>query len=172
MKKLIAVFSLIFLITLTAFSQKNTFSIGGGPSVSFALGNQNHNYYYKNGFGATLQANYGVTKLGTVTGTISYLSIGAKNPPVSNTSLTQIRVGYKTGFLNSGFFAAADAGISGYKNGLNNFVVSTAIGYSIKVSSYSFIDLFPSYSIITRTPNNKMWLSANALFRFKLQKKK
>ncbi len=168
----VIVLSSMFFITTTVFSQKNTFSIGAGPTVGFALSNQNHNYYYKNAVGGTVQANYSVTKLGTITATVSYLSIGAKNQPVTKTSLTQIKAGYKTGFLNSGFFAAADAGISGYDKGLNNFVFSVAAGYSFKVSSSSYIDLFPAYSVIAGTPNNNMWLTANALFRFKLQKKK
>lgn len=172
MTKVVTVFSIMVFITLSVFSQKNTFSIAVGPSVGFAISNQSHNYYYKNAVGGIMQANYGVTKLGTITATASYLFIGAKNLPVTKTSLTQFKLGYKTGFLNSAFFVAADAGLSGYKGGLNNFVFSAAAGYSFKVSSSSYIDLFPAYSIIVGTPNNNMWLTANALFRFKLQKKK
>lgn len=172
MKKVVTVLCSMLFITTIVFSQKNTFSIGAGPTVGFALGNQNYNYYYKNAVGGTVQANYSVTKLGTITATVTYLSIGVKNQPVSKTSLAQLKVGYKTGFLNSGFFTSADAGLSGYNKGLDNFVFSVAAGYSFKLSSSSYIDLFPAYSVIAGTPNNKMWLTANALFRFKLQKKK
>ena len=172
MQKIVMLIIVFIFITSYVFSQKNAFSIAAGPSVGFAIGNQSHNYYYKNAVGGTLQANYGVTKLGTITATFTYLSIGAKNLPVTKTSLTQIKLGYKTGFLNSGFFAAADAGLSGYYKGLNDFVFSASAGYSFKVSSSSYIDMFPAYSIIAGTPNNKMWLTANALFRFNLPKKK
>lgn len=170
MKKFVIVLSSILFFTTVVFSQKNIFSIGAGPTVGFAIGNQNHNYYYKNAVGGTLQANYGVTKLGTITAAVSYLSIGAKNKPVTKTSLTQIKAGYKTGFLNSGFFVAADAGIAGYHKGLNNFVFGVAAGYSFKVSSSSYIDLFPAYSFIAG-PNNNMWLTATALFRYSFKKK-
>ncbi|MCY7290657.1 MAG: hypothetical protein LH615_00595 [Ferruginibacter sp.] len=110
--------------------------------------------------------------MGTVIGTISYQAIGAKNLPFTNSSLTQIKLGYKTGFLNSGFFAAADAGVSGYYKGLNDFVVGVAVGHSFKVSPSSYIDLFPAFSIMPDSWGNNLWLTANALFRFNLQKKK
>jgi hypothetical protein len=172
MKKFVIVLSSMLFITTIVFSQKNIFSIGIGPTVGFAVGNQSYNYYYKNAVGGTVQLNYSVTKLGTITAAASYLSIGAKNQPATKTSFAQIKAGYKTGFLNSGFFAAADAGIAGYNKGLDNFIFSVAAGYSFKLSSSSYIDLFPAYSVIADTPNNNMWLTANALFRFKLQKKK
>lgn len=172
MKKLVIILSSVCFVVYNGFSQKKIFSIGAGPSINFVISNANHNFYYKNGVGGTVQLNYGVTKLGTVTVTGSYLSIGAKNPPVTNTSITQLKAGYKTGFLNSGFFAAADAGlILNKRAGGNSYVFSASAGYSFKISSSSYIDLFPAYSIVTGS-NSNMWLTANALFRFKLPKKK
>lgn len=169
---MILVFCLLFVIAISVFSQKSTFSIGVGPSIGFALGNESYNYYYKNAVGGLVQANYGVTKLGSIIGSVSYQSIGAKNFPVKKSSLTQIKVGYKTGFLNSGFFVAADGGVAGYGGQLNKLVASTAIGYSFKLTSSATIELFPAYSFIARTPNNSMWLTANAVFLFKFPKKK
>ncbi len=171
MKKFVIGLSSILFFTTFVFSQKSIYSISAGPVVGFAIDNPNHNYYYKNAVGGIVHLNYGVTKLGTITAAVSYLSIGVKNKPVSKTSLTQIKAGYKREFLNSGFFVAADAGIAGYNKQLNNFVFGVAAGYSFKVSSSCYIDLFPAYNVIAGSPNNNMWLTANALFRYSFNKK-
>ena len=175
MKKLLAVSCIVFFISTNTFSQKHTLFVGAGPAIGFPVANSNFTYYYKNALGGTVQANYGVTKLGSISTTVSYFFIGAKNQPVTKkTSLTMIKAGYRTNFLNSGFFASADAGLAKYGSGAvgSNFVIGAAAGYSFKVSKTSYIDLYPAYNLILGTPNNKMWLTANVLFRFNVKKTK
>ncbi len=173
MKKILSGSLILTLCTIQAMGQKGIFSIGAGPVIGVPVSNSNFSYYYKKAIGPTIVANYGVTKLGSITTTVSYFFIGAKNQPVSNTSLTMIKAGYKTNFLNSGFFASGDAGLAKYGSaGSSNFVIGAAAGYSFKISKASYIDLFPAYNLIVGTPNNNMWLTANVLFRFNLKKTK
>ena len=172
MKKLLAVSFIVFFISTNTFSQKHTLFVGAGPAIGFPVANSNFTYYYKNALGGTVQVNYGVTKLGSVSTTVSYFFIGAKNQPVTKTSLTMIKAGYRTNFLNSGFFVSADAGLAKYGSvGSSNFAIGAAAGYSFKVSKTSYIDLYPAYNFI-KTPNNNMWLTANVLFRFNVKKTK
>ncbi len=172
MKKILLVSKFLLLFIFNLYSQKKSFSIGVGPSIGFAVGNESYNYFFKNAVGGAIQASYGVTKLGSIISTVSYQSIGAKNAPVTKTNFSQFKLGYKTGFLNSGFFLTADAGIAGYQKKLNKLILSTAVGYSFKISPTGNIDIFPSYSIIPVTSFNSMWLSANVLIRFNIPKKK
>lgn len=174
MKKLLTVLIIGILNFSEGLSQQGVHSLGAGPAMGFPAFNQNFSYYYKNGMGGALQANFGVTKLGSVTVHFIHLSIGDKQPPVSKTSLTFFKAGYRTHFLDSRFFVGADAGLAEYgsfnlANG--NLVLGGTIGYSFKVSKSSYIDLFPSYNQILGTGNNSMWLTANVLYRFNLTKK-
>lgn len=166
--------TLIISITIyaQAFCQKGVISIGVGPSLGFPVANSNFSYYYKNGVGGSLQANFGVSKLGSITTNITYLSIGAKNLPVTGVgSLKFVKVGYRTSFLNSKFFAGADAGIAPYGSGNSYFVIGGSVGYSFKISKKSYIDFFPTYSKIFRTPGNARWLTVNVLYRLNSKKK-
>lgn len=173
MKKIVISTVISLIVFYPAFCQKGIYSIGLGPSVGFPWFNKNFSYYYKNGIGGFLQTNFGVAKLGSVTANILLLSIGAENLPVTNNlSLTMIKVGYKTNFLNSGFFTSADAGLARYGSGSSNFVIGGIVGYSFEFSKDSYIDLFPSYSLILGTGNNNMWLTANILYRISFKKKK
>ena len=156
-----------------ADAQKGTHSVGIGPSLGIPVSNKNFSYYYKNGIGGSLQANFGLTKLGSVTANVLFVSIGAKNLPVtSKTSLTLIKVGYRTNFSDSRFFVSADGGLANYLKGSKYFVVAATVGYSFKISKGSYIDLFPSYTHILRTPSNSIWLTANVLYRFNINGKK
>ncbi len=165
--------ALISMISCSyAFCQKGVFSVGVGPAMGFPVSNKNFSYYYKNGVGGSLQANFGVSKLGSITTNILYISMGPKHFPVINKiSLTLIKVGYRTNFSDSRFFADANAGLARYGSGSSYFVIGGTVGYSFKISKRSYIDLFPSYSQIFGTGNNRMWLTINALYRFDLKKK-
>jgi hypothetical protein len=174
MKNLLTVLIIVILNFSEGLSQQGVHSLGAGPAIGFPVSNQNFTYYYKNGMGGSLQANFGVTKLGSVTVHFIHLSIGAKQPPVSKTSLTFLKAGYRTRFLNSGFFVGADAGLAEYgsfKLANSNFVLGGTVGYSFKISKGSYIDLFPSYNQILGTLSNSMWLNANVLYRINLTKK-
>lgn len=172
MKKVLITSVICIIVYSQAFCQKGVFSIGVGPTMGFPVSNKNFSYYYKNGIGGSLMANFGVSKLGSITTNILYISMGAKNPPVINKiSLTLIKVGYRTNFSDSRFFTGADAGLAKYGSGSSHFVIGGMVGYSFKISKGSYIDLFPSYSQIFGTGNNRMWLTANVLYRFDLKKK-
>lgn len=171
MKKTLFLVFIGLIFSFQVNAQKGTHSVGIGPSFGIPVSNKNFSYYYKNGIGGSFQANFGLTKLGSITANISFLSIAAKNLPVTNkSSLTLIKGGYRTNFSDSHFFIGADAGLAKYLKGSNYFVVGAAVGYSFKISKGSYIDLFPSYNYILGTGNNKMWLTTNALFRFNLKK--
>ncbi len=159
------------LICLNIFSQKGEISIGVGPSLGFPIGNKNFTYYYKTGIGGTVQANFGMTKFGSIITAVTVVSIGAKNLPVAKTSLTLIKAGYKTGFSNSSFFAATDAGLAFYGGGKKHLAIGGAIGYTFKLSKSSSIDVFPAYNVVLGTASNSMWLTANVLYRFSLKKR-
>jgi hypothetical protein len=162
----------IFFVFL-AFGQREYISIGLGPSLGIPVANKNFSYYFKNGIGGSSQANFGVSKLGSITINVLYVSIGAKRLPVTgNGSLTVIKTGYKTHFLNSRIFVGADAGIAKYGSGSSHFVIGGNAGYSFKISQKSYIDLFPSYNQIFGTGNNRMWLFTNILYRISLTKNK
>jgi len=170
MKKLLFVSFLGIFISSYTFSQKGL-SVGVGPSLGFPVSNSNFSYYFKNGVGGSLQANFGVSKLGSITANVLFISIGAKHLPVTKTSLTMIKMGYRTSFLNSNFFVGADAGLARYGSGTSHFVIGGTAGYSFKVSKASYIEVFPSYSQIVGTGNNRMWLTANFLYRVSFKKK-
>jgi len=172
LKKLLSVSFIVFFISSKAFCQKHTLFVSAGPVIGVPVSNSNFRYYFKNALGGTAQLNYGVTQLGSITTSVSYFHIGAKNQPVTKTSLTMIKAGYRTNFLKSGFFASADAGLAGYGSDISNFVIGAAAGYSFKVSKTSYIDLFPAYNLIVGTGSNNMWLTANVLYRFNLKKTK
>ena len=172
MKKILTASVISLMVCSQAFCQKGVFSIGVGPSIGFPVSNKNFSYYFKNGIGGSLQANFGVSKLGSITTNVLFVSIGAKQLPVTNkSSLTLIKTGYRTNFLNSGFFVGADAGLARYSSGSGHFVIGGTAGYSFKISKGSYIDLFPTYSQIFGTLNNNMWLTTNVLYRFNLKKK-
>ena len=171
MKKLLFISFISIFISSFTFSQKGAFFVGVGPSAGFPVSNNNFSYYYKNGFGGSLQTNFGVSKLGSVTINVLYISIGAKNPPVHKTSLRLIKIGYRTGFLNSRFFVSADEGLARYGSGTNFIVFGGTAGYSFKISKEACIDLFPSYNQIIGTGFNRMWLTANVLYCVNLKKK-
>ncbi len=171
MKKIVTSLVIVFMFCSQVFCQKEGYSVGLGPSVGFPVFNNNFSYYYKNGIGGSVLANFGVSKLGSITANILFISIGTKQLLITTkSSLTLIKVGYKTNFLKSGFFVGADAGLAKYRSGSNNFVVGGTIGYSFKVSKGSYFDLFPSYNLILGTGNNNMWLTANVLYRFNLKR--
>jgi hypothetical protein len=153
----------------TALCQKGTFFLGLGPTAGFPVSNNNFSYYYKNGIGGSLQSSFGVSKLGSITIYASYISIGAKNPPVTKTSLYFFKTGYRTNFTDSRFFVSTDAGVARY-SGSVHFVLGGLVGYSFKISNKTYIDLFPSYNQIIGTLSNSRWLTANILYRFNLRK--
>ena len=172
MKKIVATSVISLMVCTQVFCQKGGYSVGLGPSLGFPVFNNNFSYYYKNGIGGSVQANFAVSKLGSITTNVLLISIGAKNLPVTNkSSLTLIKAGYKTNFLNSGFFVGIDAGLARYGSGNSNFVIGGTVGYTFTVSKRSYIDLFPSYNRILGTGNNNMWLTANVLYRFNLKRK-
>ena len=161
------------MIHSLAFCQKGIITIGAGPVMGFPVSNKNFSYYYKNGIGGSLQANIGMTKLGSITTKVFFLSMGAKKPPVTEkTSLTIIKGGYRTNFSDSRFFVDADAGFAKYGSGNGHFVIGGTVGYSFEISKGSYIDLFPSYSQIFGTGSNRMWLTAHVLYRFSLKNKR
>lgn len=152
---------------------KRGFSIGVGPSHGLPVSNSNFSYYWKNGLGGTLQAQIGVTKLGSLVTNVSIINSAAKNLPVTNSvSLKLIKVGYRTNFSDSRFFVCADAGLAQYGSGSSHFVIGGTIGYTFKIFKGSYIDLFPTYNNIFGTGFNKQWLITNVIYRFNLNKKK
>ncbi len=171
MKKILTTTAICIIVCSQLIAQKGVFSIGVGPSMAVPVSNNNFSYYFKNGIGGSLQANFGVSKLGSITTNVLYVFIGAKNQPVTKTSLRLIKFGYRTNFLNSGFFVGTDAGLARYGSGSSHFVIGGTIGYSFKISKASYIDLFPSFSYISGTGSNRTWLTANVLYRFNLKKK-
>jgi hypothetical protein len=160
-----------FFVFYTVTSSAQKISIGAGPVLAIPVSNNNFNYYWKNGFGGNLQANFRVSKLGSLTANITYLSIRPKNLPAENTSLSFIKAGYQTYFLNSRIFAGADGGIAFYKNAPARLVLGANAGYSFKVGKRSHLDLFPSLNFLLRSPSNNVWLNANVLYRFSIGKK-
>ena len=172
MKKILFIVFISLMFFFQADAQKGTHSVGIGPSLGIPVSNKNFSYYYKNGIGGSLQANFGLTKLGSVTANVLFVSIGAKNLPItSKNSLTLIKVGYRTNFSDSRFFVSADGGLANYRKGSKYFIVAAAVGYSFKISKGSYIDLFPSYAHILKTPSNSIWLTANILYRLNIKKK-
>jgi hypothetical protein len=159
------------MLSTALFCQKGTVFLGLGPTAGFPVSNNNFSYYYKNGFGGSLQSGFGVSKLGSITIYASYISIGAKHPSVTKSSLTLTKIGYRTNFSDSRFFVSSDAGIAQYGSGSRRFVISGTAGYSFKISNKTYIDLFPSYNQIIGTLSNSRWLTANILYRFNLRKK-
>lgn len=167
---------LMFLSISNGYSQKGTVTIGAGPSAGVAAFNENFTYYYKTGFGANVQGNFGITRLGSVTTEISYLSFGAKNLPITKAiSSTVVKAGYQTYFNKSMLFTGADAGFSFYGSGIfsgrTRFVAGVRVGYSFKLSGSHYIDIIPSYNQVFSTPNNNRWFILHANVRFKLKKK-
>lgn len=170
MKKQLLLPVILILSISDTYCQKGSFFAGLGPSVGFPFSNRNFSYYYKNGIGGSVQSNIGISKLGSITVTVLYFSIGAENPPVFKTSLTLIKAGYRTNFTDSRFFMLADAGLARYGSSSSNFVIGGTVGHSFKISKKVYIDLFPSYNQIIGTLNNSRWLTANILCRFDLRK--
>lgn len=176
MKQYFSALLIVIFLTNTGRCQKGSVWLSGGPSLGFAVSNKNFSYYYKNGVGGNLQANFGVARLGSITAHLSYLSFGAKNLPVTDaSSSTLLKAGYQTYFSNSGFFVGADAGFSFYGYGIfsgrTRFVAGATVGYSFKIVKKNYIDIFPSYNQVFSTPNNNKWLMANICYRFGLTKK-
>jgi hypothetical protein len=176
-KKIVTISFINIFISSCLFSQKGLVSIGAGPAMGIPFSNKNFSYYYENGIGGSIQSNIGMTKLGSITANFLVVSIGAKRLPVTdNSSLTLLKIGYRTNFSDSRFFVSADMGLARYGSinllSNSNFVIGGILGYSFTVSKESYIDLFPSYILILGTPNNNMWLTANVLYRFNLRKKK
>lgn len=159
-----------------AVCQKGSVSIGGGPAMGFAAFNKNFTYYYKSGFGGSLQGVFGVTRLGSVTVRLSYLSFPAENLPVTQAfGTTFFKAGYQTYFHNSKIFTGADAGFAlygkGFLDGQNRFVTGVKLGYSFQPGKNIFIDIFPEYNLVFNTLNNKSWFHVNSNIRFRLPKK-
>lgn len=143
--------------------------------MSFPISNKNFSYYFKNGIGGSLQINFGVSRLGSITTNFTYFSIRSKQPGIMNMSLSFFKGGYSTNFSNSRFFLSCDAGLAmdGSKNieSSKNFIIGASTGYSFKVTNRSVIDIFPAYNQIFGGSNNNMWLTANVLYRVYLNKK-
>lgn len=164
----------------TLYGQKGINSIGVGTKMGIPFSSKNFTYYYKD-IGVSLQAGFGVTKLGTVKLGISYLFIGVNRDTVSKSrsrSLTLVQTGYRTHFLNSGFFVQAEGGLAIIgSNGLTkgstaNWIIGVSGGYTFKLNSSSFIDISPSLSIIGRNLiADRLWISGNIMYRFNLKKK-
>ena len=173
MKKIIVSSVIGSMLCFTAFCQKGVFSIGVGPSHGLPVSNSNFSYYWKNALGGSMQAQFGLTKLGSIVTNVSIINSAAKNLPItSSATLKLIKVGYRTNFLNSGFFVGTDAGLAQYGSGSSHFVVGGTVGYTFKISKGSYIDLFPTFNNIFRTGFNKQWLITNVIVRFDLNKKK
>ncbi len=170
MKKQLLISGVFILILSNTYCQKGSFFVGIGPSIGFPFSNKNFSYYYKNGIGGSLQSSFGVSKLGSITISVLYVSIGAKHPPVTKSSLTLMKAGYRTNFSDSRFFVGTDAGLARYSSGSSHFVISGMAGYSFKISKKAYIDLFPSYNQIIGSLSNGRWLTANILYRFNLKK--
>jgi len=173
MRERILLASIIVLFCEKAISQEHSLTIGAGPAISFSVSNSNFKYYYKSGIGGSIQAGFGVTKLGSLTISSHFFSIGVKNPPVSKLLLTMIKGGYRTNFLNSKIFAGTEGGIAIYSskktNGTSYFTLSGRIGYSLPISKKSFLEIFPAYSRIFGSALNSQWLSVNVLYCYKLK---
>lgn len=157
-------------------SQKGLVSIGAGPSLGVAAFNNNFTYYYKTGFGVNLQGDFAVTRLGSITTSLSYLSYPAKNLPVTKViGTTFFKAGYQTYFNNSKIFTGADAGFAfygdGFLDGQNRFVTGVKLGYSFQLGKQTFLDVFPAYNQVFNTLNNKSWFYLNSNLRFRLPKK-
>lgn len=170
MKKQLLISIVFISIFSNAFCQKGSLFVGLGPAIGFPFSNKNFSYYYKNGIGGSLHSNIGIAKLGSIIISVQHISIGAEHPPVSKTSLTMIKTGYRTNFSGSKFFASTDAGLARYGSGSSHFVIGGTVGYSFKISKKAYIDLFPTYNQIIGTLTNGMWLTANILCRFNLKK--
>lgn len=172
MKKKVIISVLCLITYHQVLCQKGEISIGIGPSFGLPVFNKNFSYYYKNGIGGSVQAMFSVSKLGSITTNVLFISIGAKNLPVTtNSSLILAKAGYRTNFSDSRFFVGADGGLAKYRSGVSKFIISGTVGYSFRISKNSFIDLFPSYNLILKTGSNSMWLNANVLYRFNFSKK-
>ena len=83
---------MILLMSKPGKCQKGSVWLSGGPSMGFAVSNKNFSYYYKNGIGGNLQANFGTAQLGSVTAHLSYL------PVTDASSSTLLKAGYQTYF--------------------------------------------------------------------------
>lgn len=165
-------FLLVFFFSVTLLNgQKGKITMGIGPQISFPTSGKNFSYYYKNGYGGLIEVDFGVTKLGYVTSTVSYQNMQPKNLPVTGElNLSIVKAGYKTRFLNSGFFTAADAGIAKYGGGKSNFLLGFTIGHSFRLSDKSGLDIFSSCNQVLGTGINNLWVNIGAGWNINLKK--
>ena len=170
-------FLLLQLYCLGAFAQKGVNQLGVGGKFVQPLFSRFATTHYKY-FGAGLQAGFGVTKLGSIETNISYLFFNAANNSQNGKSnVLLLQGGYRSHFLNSGFFVEADGGLffGGGGNGFKYIIGTVGGGYSFKVKTVSFIDLsfFGNiYSGIGKySLSNGIWLNGNVMYRFILKKK-
>lgn len=176
MKMFISMVIVFLMASSHIYCQRGGISVGLGPVFGGAVSNNNFNYYYKLGIGGALNVNYGLTKLGSITTSLFFLQIPGKRSGINRISLTMSKIGYRTNFSDSKFFIVADAGIAQYGstifNGTAKFVAGGSMGYSFKFSAREYLDIFPSYSVIFRTPLNSKWLTGNFIYRIYLKNKR
>ncbi|MGQ0739233.1 MAG: hypothetical protein ACT4OJ_09260 [Bacteroidota bacterium] len=179
MKKLLLV--LFSFSGLFAAGQKGINSLGAGVRMRFPYSAGSYSAEYRD-IGPSFQAALGVTKLGYVQFGISSMMINLKNTtPNRGNTLTIFQTGYRSHFLNSGFFVQADGGLAlrGRKNvsggPVTSWIAGAGGGYSFKLSIISFLDISTSGNIMFnpgRHSINNYWIFGNAVYRFNLKKKK
>ena len=179
MKKLSVLLFCFF--SFFANGQKGTNSLGIGVKMRFPFSQSSYSAEYRD-IGPNLQANWGVTKLGSVQAWLSHIFINLNgHDSTAGRSITFLQAGYRSYFLNSGFFVQADAGLLLWGRGkIKGSIVSSWIGgagggYSFKLSSTSFLDISPSANIMFNTGKykltNSLWIIGNVTYRFNLKGK-
>lgn len=154
MKNLLPV--LFLFICSQTIAQVNKTSISFGPSFGDPL-NTSGTEYFKKGIGGGVRAYYPVSKNGSLMANFNYLSFGNKPKYTTSYSLTTFKLGYKTFFNNSNFYAYADAGValisvkdnavSAGKGQITTSTFGLGLGYSLPVTKNSYLDISPGLNL-------------------------
>lgn len=173
-KVILIIFPVLFFSTVTN-AQKKLFSLGAGPTVGLPF-----NKNFKTPLGASIIAKYGMSKLGSLTGDITYLNTKSVNfsTPFS-VSVINIKLGYSS-YVNtsSNLFVQADAGLSIYKYSKSvdnkiNFMVGLGLGYSFPLKNNTFIDLKPTINFVSNDLTiSRIWGIVNLAYRFTIKANK
>jgi len=163
--------TIFLLVAMAANGQKKTSSISFGPSIDFPL---NFHDVNKIGYGTSIRGYWGVGKQESILINVYFASFrysfsSIYNNLEGNTTLSGIKLGYKSYLNSQRLYIYADAGY-GYDGGHTGFALGTGPGYSIPLGERGHVDISASSNILFY-PIDKTWIDLYFAYRYDLKRK-
>jgi hypothetical protein len=169
--KALLLFFLFSNLSLALFAQKKQTSIAVSANSSLPLTD-----LYQSGFGAGLKAEFSKKdKLNAFIVEASFNSFKHKTYNSFNINYLAINPGYKARLVKGLYLYGGGGYIlqisTGYGKTGSGFLVNAGLGYKIKFTKNSGIDILPRINVIAGDAFVKNWVSIGAGYFFSISKK-